>query len=252
MRNKLIAGNWKMQGSLAGNPVLLNSVAAGAATLPTVTLAVMVPFTYLVQTQSRLAGSACAWGAQDVSEEAAGAFTGEISVAMLQEMGCRYVIVGHSERRARHGETDAQVAAKAHAAVEGALTPIICLGETLAQREAGETLAVVHRQLDAVLQRVGVHRMAQTVLAYEPVWAIGTGKSATAEQVQEVHAALRSRVSNADWVVGAGLQILYGGSVKPSNALELMRLPDVDGALVGGASLVADDFLDIGRAAATA
>ena len=252
MRNKFIAGNWKMQGSLAANPALLHSVAAGAATLPTVTMAVMVPFPYLSQAQALLAGSACAWGAQDVSEEAAGAYTGEVSVAMLQDMGCRYVIVGHSERRARHGESDARVGAKARAAIEGALIPIICLGETLAQREAGETLAVVHRQLDAVLEAVGVRRMPQAVLAYEPVWAIGTGRSATPAQVQEVHAALRSRVSNADWVVGAGLQILYGGSVKPSNALELMGLPDVDGALVGGASLVADDFLDIGRAAATA
>jgi triosephosphate isomerase len=252
MRNKFIAGNWKMQGSLAANPALLHSVAAGATTLPTVTLAVMAPFPYLPQVRSMLDQSVCAWGAQDVSEEAGGAFTGEVSVAMLQDMGCRYVIVGHSERRARHGESDARVAAKARAAIEGALIPIICLGETLAQREAGETLAVVHRQLDAVLEAVGVRRMTQAVLAYEPVWAIGTGKSATPSQVQEVHAALRSRVSNADWVVGAGLQILYGGSVKPSNALELMGLPDVDGALVGGASLVADDFLDIGRAAATA
>ncbi len=252
MRNKLIAGNWKMQGSLAENSMLLQSVSAGAATLPTVSMAVMVPFPYLAQAQSILTGSRCAWGAQDVSEEVSGAFTGEVSVAMLLDMGCSYAIVGHSERRARHAETDARVAAKARAAIEGSLIPIICVGETLAEREAGQTLAVVYRQLDAVLGCVGVHRLPQAVLAYEPVWAIGTGRSATPEQVQEVHAALRSRVSNADWVVGAGLQILYGGSVKPSNALELMGLPDVDGALVGGASLVANDFVAIGRAAATA
>ena len=252
MRNKLIAGNWKMHGSLAGNPALLQSVAAGAATLATVSLAVLVPFPYLAQTRSQLEGSACAWGAQDVSDQPGGAFTGEVSAAMLQDFGCRYAVVGHSERRARHGEQDGRVAAKALAAVEGGLTPIVCVGETLEEREAGNTLPVVFRQLDAVLDTLGVRRMARTVLAYEPVWAIGTGRSATPAQAQEVHAALRQRVSAADWVVGSGLQILYGGSVKPANALELMGLPDIDGALVGGASLAADDFLDIGRAAARA
>ena len=252
MRTKLIAGNWKMHGSLAGNPALLQSVASGAATLPTVSFAVLVPFPYLAQVQARLSGSACAWGAQDMSEEAGGAFTGEVSAAMLQDFGCRFVVVGHSERRARHGESDRCVAAKALTAVEAGLTPIVCVGETLAEREAGHTLAVVHRQLDAVMEGLGVRRLPAIVLAYEPVWAIGTGRSATPAQAQEVHAALRQRVSNADWVVGSALQILYGGSVKPSNALELMRLPDVDGALVGGASLAADDFLDIGRAAALA
>ncbi len=252
MRNKLIAGNWKMHGSLAGNPALLQSVAAGAATQPNVSFAVLVPFPYLAQAQALLAGTSCAWGAQDVSEEAGGAFTGEVSAAMLRDFGCRYVVAGHSERRARHGESDRRVAAKALAAVEAGLTPIVCVGETLDEREAGQTLAVVYRQLDAVMESLGVRRLPAIVLAYEPVWAIGTGRSATPAQAQEVHAALRQRVSNADWVVGSGLQILYGGSVKPSNALELMRLPDVDGALVGGASLVADDFLDIGRAAALA
>ena len=252
MRTKLIAGNWKMHGSLAGNPALLQSVASGAATLPTVSFAVLVPFPYLAQVQARLSGSASAWGAQDVSDEARGAFTGEVSAAMLLDFGCRYAVVGHSERRARHGEDDARVAAKALAAVEAGLTPIVCVGETLAEREEGQTLAVVFRQLDAVLARLGVRRMAGAVLAYEPVWAIGTGRSATPAQAQEVHAALRQRVSNADWVVGGGLQILYGGSVKPANALELMRLPDIDGALVGGASLAADEFLGIGRAAALA
>ncbi len=252
MRNKLIAGNWKMHGSLVGNPALLQSVAAGAATLATVSLAVLVPFPYLAQTRSHLEGSSCAWGAQDVSDQPGGAFTGEVSAAMLQDFGCRYAVVGHSERRARHGEQDGLVAAKALAAAEGGLTPIVCVGETLEEREAGNTLPVVFRQLDAVLDTLGVRRMARTVLAYEPVWAIGTGRSATPAQAQEVHAALRQRVSAADWVVGSGLQILYGGSVKPANALELMGLPDIDGALVGGASLAADDFLDIGRAAARA
>ncbi|MBU6504719.1 MAG: triose-phosphate isomerase [Betaproteobacteria bacterium] len=252
MRNKLIAGNWKMHGSLAGNPALLQSVAAGAATQSNVSFAVLVPFPYLAQAQALLTGTSCAWGAQDVSEEAGGAFTGEVSAAMLRDFGCRYVVAGHSERRARHGESDRRVAAKALAALEAGLTPIVCVGETLDEREAGQTLAVVYRQLDAVMESLGVRRLPAIVLAYEPVWAIGTGRSATPAQAQEVHAALRQRVSNADWVVGSGLQILYGGSVKPSNALELMRLPDVDGALVGGASLAADDFLDIGRAAALA
>jgi triosephosphate isomerase len=181
-----------------------------------------------------------------------GAFTGEVSAGMLVEAGCRYVIVGHSERRARHAESDQRVAAKAHAAIEAGLTPIICVGESRAEREAGTTLPVVFRQLDAVLKGVGVHRMANAVLAYEPIWAIGTGLSATPHQVEEVHSALRSRMTTADWVIGSEIKILYGGSVKPSNALELMRLGDVDGALVGGASLVAEDFLNIGRAAVNA
>ncbi len=252
MRTKLIAGNWKMHGSLAGNLALLQSVAAGAATLPTLSFTVLIPFPYLPQAQALLANSACSWGAQDVSEAASGAYTGEVSAAMLREFGCQYVIVGHSERRQRHGESDARVAAKALAAIEGGLTPIVCVGETLAEREAGQTLAVVGRQLDAVIQGLGVQRLPHAVLAYEPIWAIGTGRSASAQQAQEVHAALRQRVSQSDLVVAAGIQILYGGSVKPSNALELMGLPDIDGALVGGASLNADDFLDIGRAAARA
>lgn len=252
MRTKLIAGNWKMHGSLAGNLALLQSVAAGAATLPTLSFTVLVPFPYLAQAQSVLADGACSWGAQDVSEAAGGAYTGEVSVAMLREFGCQYVIVGHSERRQRHLESDARVAAKALAAIEGGLTPIVCVGETLAEREAGQTLAVVCRQLDAVIHTLGVQRLPHAVLAYEPVWAIGTGRSASPQQAQEVHAALRQRLSQSDLVVAAGMQILYGGSVKPSNALELMGLPDIDGALVGGAALNSDDFLDIGRAAARA
>lgn len=252
MRSKLIAGNWKMHGSLEANTRLFHQVAEGAETLPSIELATLVPFPYLFQAQSALSSSHCHWGAQDLSEEPKGAFTGEVSAAMLVEAGCRYVIVGHSERRARHLESDQRVAAKAHAAIEAGMVPIICVGETREQREAGITLEVVFRQLDAVLHQVGVHRLVNAVLAYEPVWAIGTGLSATPEQVQEVHAALRGRVSAADLVVGAEIKILYGGSVKPANALELMRLGDVDGALVGGAALVAEDFLNIGRAAANA
>jgi triosephosphate isomerase len=252
MRRKLVAGNWKMQGSLQSNPDLLKAVADGSAAYPTVDFVVLVPFPYLSQAQSLLADTTCAWGAQDVSEEPSGAYTGEVSAAMLQDFGCTHVIVGHSERRARHGESDARVAAKARTALDGGLTPIICVGETLDEREAGQTLTVVHRQLDALLAGLGNQRLSRAVLAYEPVWAIGTGKTASPAQVQEVHAALRARVSNADWVVGAGLQILYGGSVKPSNALELTRLPDVDGALVGGASLNANDFIQIGHAASIA
>jgi triosephosphate isomerase len=252
MRSKLIAGNWKMHGSLEANSRLLQQLAQSAATLESVELAALVPFPYVFQAQSALSSSPCHWGAQDVSEEAMGAFTGEVSANMLVEAGCRYVIVGHSERRARHGESDQRVAAKAHAAIEAGLIPIICVGESRAEREAGTTLPVVFRQLDAVLKGVGVHRMANAVLAYEPIWAIGTGLSATPHQVEEVHSALRSRMTTADWVIGSEIKILYGGSVKPSNALELMRLGDVDGALVGGASLVAEDFLNIGRAAVNA
>jgi triosephosphate isomerase len=195
-----------------------------------------VPFPYLAQAAERLRGTRIAWGAQNVSEHAQGAYTGEVSAAMLAEFGCRYVIVGHSERRQLYGETDAQVAAKFTAVRSAGMTPILCVGETLAEREAGNTEAVVARQLSPV-------RFADAVLAYEPVWAIGTGRNATPEQAQAVHAFLRQRVP-------AETPILYGGSVKPQNAAEIFAMPDVDGGLVGGASLVAKDFLDIVKAAA--
>jgi triosephosphate isomerase len=236
-RTRLVAGNWKMHGSRASNSALLDALLKGIKTLHGVECAVCVPFPFLAEVAERLRGTPLAWGAQNVSEHAQGAYTGEVSAAMLAEFGCRYVIVGHSERRQIFGESDAQVAAK-FAAVRGAgMTPILCVGETLEERDAGKTEAVVARQLDAVDFEKGV-------LAYEPVWAIGTGRNATPEQAQAVHAFLRERVP-------AQTPILYGGSVKPQNAAQIFAMPDVDGGLIGGASLVAKDFLDIVKAATT-
>lgn len=238
-----------MNGSLAANEALLGELASSAAVGGA--CAVCVPYPYLAQARRCLEGSAIALGAQDVSEYAAGAYTGEVSGAMLGEFGCRYAIVGHSERRALFGEDDATVGRKAQAAQAAGLVPIVCVGETLAEREAGETMTVIRRQLDALLQVLGGDALAGVVLAYEPVWAIGTGRSATPAQVGEVHGAvrawLRAHCAQADAVA-----ILYGGSVKPDNAAELFAVADVDGALVGGASLVANDFLAICRAAADA
>lgn len=247
-RTKFVAGNWKMHGSLAANLALLTAVRTGAAGLKA-QVAVCVPYPYLAQAQSVLAGSNVAWGAQDISEHAQGAYTGEVSGAMLNDFGCRYVIIGHSERRSYYGDTDAVVAAKLSAALKCGLTPILCVGETLAEREANVTSDVVTRQLDAVIATSGVAALAKAVVAYEPVWAIGTGRTATPAQAQEVHALIRARVAKEDSGVAAGLQILYGGSVKPGNARELFGQPDIDGGLIGGASLVADDFLGICAAA---
>ncbi len=245
MRNKLVVGNWKMHGSLTANQALLTSIRQAAVDGLKSACAVCVPFPYLAQVQSALAGSAIGWGAQTVSEYAQGAYTGEISAAMLNDFGCRYVIVGHSERRALYGETDAQVAAKFAAALQAGLMPILCVGETLAERESGVTSEVVTRQLDAVIAHVGVAALASSVLAYEPVWAIGTGKTATPQQAQDVHALIRARVAAGDAAVAQGLQVLYGGSVKPGNAPELFAMADIDGGLIGGAALVAEDFLAI-------
>jgi triosephosphate isomerase len=236
-RVRLVAGNWKMHGSRASIAALLDALVEGN---PTLACAVCVPFPYLTQVAERLRGTRIAWGAQNVSERAQGAYTGEVSAAMLAEFGCRYVIVGHSERRQLYCETDAQVAAKFAAVRSAGMTPILCVGETLAQREAGETEAVVQRQVLAVMER---NSLENAVLAYEPVWAIGTGRNASPEQAQAVHAFLRRRV-------GTETPILYGGSVKPQNAAEIFAMPDVDGGLIGGASLVAKDFLDIVKAAA--
>lgn len=243
-RTKFVAGNWKMHGSLSANLALLTSVRNGAAALKA-QVAVCVPYPYLAQAQSVLAGSNIAWGAQDVSEHAQGAYTGEVSGAMLNDFGCRYVIIGHSERRSFYGDTDAVVAAKYAAALKAGLTPILCVGETLAEREANITAQVVTRQLEAVIASSGVESLARAVVAYEPVWAIGTGKTATPAQAQEVHALIRARVAAGDPSVAAGLQILYGGSVKPGNARELFGQADIDGGLIGGASLVAEDFIGI-------
>lgn len=250
MRQKLVAGNWKMHGGLKANAQLLQDVVAGVADLRNVAVAVCVPFPYLAQAQAALTGTPVAWGAQNLSDKVQGAFTGEVSASMLQDFGCRYVLVGHSERRALYGETDALVAEKFAAALASGLRPILCVGETLEQREAGQTMQVVSAQIDAVLKRVGVAAFSGAVVAYEPVWAIGTGRTATSEQAQEVHAAIRAQIASADAKVAGGLQILYGGSVKPGNAAELFTMADIDGGLIGGASLVAGDFLAICRAAA--
>lgn len=247
-RTKLVAGNWKMHGQKATNKALLDALKTGAAA-SRAALAVCVPAPYLAQAQAELAGTSIAWGAQDVSQHAQGAYTGEVSTGMLADFGCRYAIVGHSERRAYHGETDEAVAAKADAAIKAGIIPIVCVGETLAEREGNITAQVVTRQLDAVVAKVGAAGLAKSVVAYEPVWAIGTGKTASPEQAQEVHALIRARIAQTDKAVADSLQILYGGSMKPGNAKELMAQPDIDGGLIGGAALVAADFLAIGAAA---
>jgi len=249
MRARLVAGNWKMHGSRTANRMLLDAVIKGMSDISGVECAVCVPFPYLAETAVQLARTPIGWAAQNVSEHSKGAFTGEVSAAMLAEFDCRYVLVGHSERRQLFGETDAQVAAKFVAAQAAGLTPILCVGETLAERDAGGTERTVERQLDAVLEKAGDAALAQSVLAYEPVWAIGSGRNATPEQAQAVHAFLRGRVAERNGGVAAQLRILYGGSVKPANAKALLSMADVDGGLIGGASLVAEDFLQILRAA---
>ena len=247
-RTKLVVGNWKMHGGLAANHSLLTAVRNGAAGVAG-GVAVCVPYPYIAQAQSLLSGSNVAWGAQDVSEHVQGAFTGEVSASMLNDFACRYVIVGHSERRSFYGDTDDVVAAKFVAALQAGLTPILCVGESLAEREANVTTAVVTRQLSAVLKRAGVAALSRAVVAYEPVWAIGTGKTASPQQAQDVHAVIRAFIAAENGEVASGLQILYGGSVKPGNAKELFSQPDIDGGLIGGAALVAADFLGICAAA---
>jgi triosephosphate isomerase (TIM) len=246
MRGKLVVGNWKMNGGLRRNDALLTELRAGWAAPAGRKLAVCVPFPYLWQAQAVLSGSAIGWGAQDLSEHAAGAYTGDVAAAMAAEFGCSYAIVGHSERRALHGESDALVAQKAAAALEAGLTPIVCVGETLAERDAGKTEGVVLRQFDAVASRLG-EKLSTLVIAYEPVWAIGTGRTAKPEQAQAVHRLLRQRLRAAD-PAAADVPLLYGGSVKADNAQALFACPDIDGGLVGGASLDAAEFLTIAHA----
>ena len=240
-----------MHGDLGANQRLLDAVKAASARWAGVDSAVCAPFPYLAQVRDSLRGSSIEWGAQTLSEHDAGAHTGEVSGAMLRDFECRYVIVGHSERRQLYGETDAQVAAKFVAAQRAGLTPILCVGETLAEREQDATEQVVARQLDAVMDAAGVAALGQAVVAYEPVWAIGTGRTATPEQAQAVHRHVRERIGARETTVADGVRILYGGSVKPANAAELFAMPDVDGGLIGGASLVADDFIAICVAAKT-
>lgn len=252
MRRPFVAGNWKMNGTRASGEALVGNILRNVKSLPDVEIALCPPFLLipLVAEKLRAAGERIACGGQNLDSHASGAYTGEIAGAMLRDFGCAHVIVGHSERRTLYGETDATVAEKFAAAQSVALRPILCVGETLAEREGGETEAVVERQLDAVLQRNGVASLAQATIAYEPVWAIGTGRTATPQQAQLVHGFLREKVAAHDAQVAAGLRILYGGSVKGANAKELFDQPDIDGGLIGGASLVADEFLAICRAAA--
>ncbi|HHW63507.1 MAG TPA: triose-phosphate isomerase [Rhodocyclaceae bacterium] len=240
---RLVAGNWKMNGGLVSNRTLLDKLVVQ----PGVEMAVCVPYPYLAQLQQRPDGLLL--GAQDVSEYEAGPYTGEVSAAMLAEFGCRYVIVGHSERRALFGEDDLSVGRKALAALGEGVVPIVCVGETLAERDAGRAMSVIGRQLEAVREVLGALAMSKVVLAYEPVWAIGSGRSASSAQVAEVHAGIREWL-RARGVSSEGVRILYGGSVKPENAAALFAVPNVDGGLIGGASLVAEDFIAICRAAA--
>jgi len=246
MKKKLIAGNWKMNGGLAANEALAKALLGGLS-VPACNVAVCAPAPYLAQLQVLLANSEISLGAQDVSAHESGAYTGEVSVAMLKEFGVRYAIVGHSERRQYHGETDAAVAAKAQRALAGGITPIVCVGETLAEREAGKTEEVVKRQLAAVIHANG-HCISEVVVAYEPVWAIGTGKTASPEQAQQVHAVLRAQLKAASDHADR-IAILYGGSMNAANAAQLLAQPDIDGGLIGGASLKAPDFLTIIAAA---
>lgn len=248
MHKKLVVGNWKMHGGLQANEAFVDGLLAGLKQLSGIEVALCVPYPYLLQMQGLLKGSPVAWGAQNVSEYEQGAYTGEVSAGMLAELGCRYVLVGHSERRALYGETSAVVAEKYARVVAAGMSPILCIGETLAEREAGQTLAVIDEQLSAVVERVGVAAFAGAVLAYEPVWAIGTGKTASEAQVQEVHAAIRQRFAQAS----ISVSVLYGGSVKVQNSLGLFSMPDVDGGLVGGASLLVEEFLGVCGAAAGA
>ena len=250
MRRPVVAGNWKMHGSRSANAALIAELELRLKPQWPIDVAIFPPFVYLSDTVRMLHEAPIAVGAQDVCAEAAGAFTGEVCAAMLKDVGCRYVIIGHSERRRLYHEDDALIARKFGAALAAGLTPVLCVGETLAEREAHKTEAVVARQLDAVLVMHGAASMSRAIVAYEPIWAIGTGRTASPEQAQAVHAFVRGRIGAQDANIAGQLRVLYGGSVKAANAAELFSMPDVDGGLVGGASLSADEFLQICAAAA--
>jgi triosephosphate isomerase (TIM) len=251
MRRRIVAGNWKMHGSRSENAQLVEALVSVPGASGTADCVICPPFVYLHEVGRALRDGAIRLGAQDVSAEAQGAYTGEVSAAMLKDVGCEYVLVGHSERRALYGEDDALVARKFSAALARGLTPILCVGELLAEREAGRTQEVIGRQLDAVVAVSGVALMARAVVAYEPVWAIGTGRTASPGQAQEIHAFVRQRIAGHDAKIAGELRVLYGGSCKAANARELFEMPDVDGGLIGGASLKADEFLAIWNAART-
>lgn len=249
MRRKLVVGNWKMNGSLATIDSLLGELTVSLAGFEAADVAVCPPFPYIPRVAQLLEGSVVTYGAQNAALEESGAYTGEVAVGMLADLGCSFVIAGHSERRALYGESDEIVAAKCERIVAAGLKPILCVGETLAEREAGQTLAVVTGQLEAAVSALGVAAFVKGAIAYEPVWAIGTGKTASPEQAQEVHAHLRQVLAAQDAGAAEQVRILYGGSVKADNAAELFAKADIDGALVGGASLVAQDFATIAKAA---
>ena len=250
MREILVAGNWKMNASTKSSDELVDGIVAGVPAGSGFQLLVCPPFPYLASVAAKVAGSAVRLGAQNVSEHDSGAYTGEVAPSMLRDVGCEFVIVGHSERRAMYGESSADVAAKFQSAQAAGLTPILCIGETLTEREQGSTEAVVDEQLGAVIEAAGVAAFRTAVIAYEPVWAIGTGMTATPEQAQEVHRHIRAQLAAKDSAVAAGVQILYGGSMKGDNAAGLLAMSDIDGGLIGGASLKAGDFLAIAAAAA--
>lgn len=250
MRRPLVAGNWKLHGSRASNASLLGAIRAGLQSSWDLDVMVCPPFVYLAEVAAALQGSPMILGAQDASAEVQGAFTGEVSASMLRDVGCSHVLVGHSERRTLFGESDDLVARKFRTAVASGLSPVLCVGETLQQRQAGATEAVIRQQLDAVLAAVSDEDLARGIIAYEPVWAIGTGHTASPEQAQEVHAVIRRTVLVRSARIAGELRILYGGSVKGANAQALFAMPDIDGGLVGGASLDAVDFLKICSAAA--
>ncbi|UJP06244.1 MAG: triose-phosphate isomerase [Nitrosomonas sp.] len=248
MRKKLVAGNWKMHGCLAENDQLLADVVDRLTGLSSDQFAVCVPYPYLFSVQNTLKDTNIAWGAQNLSQFEKGAYTGEVSAAMLKDFGCRYVIVGHSERRTLFNESNVVVAEKYSAAQHAGIVPILCVGESLKQRDDGITETIIAEQLAEVIQRAGVESLDSAVVAYEPIWAIGTGKTATPQQAEDVHAFIRKEIAKQNSSVADNLTILYGGSVKASNALELFAMPDIDGGLIGGASLVADEFVAICRA----
>ena len=249
MRQPLIAGNWKMNGSRSNNKALLDGLKAGVGEVKSAEVAVCVPYVYLADVEQQLSGTPIAWGAQNLSTEEKGAFTGEIAASMLLDFNCKYVIVGHSERRTLYGENDDIVTRKFAVAHNAGLTPILCVGETLEEREQGVTEDVIARQIKAVMNNVGAKVLGEGVIAYEPIWAIGTGMTATPQQAQDVHAFIRRLIAEQDAAVAEQIRIQYGGSMNAGNAAELLAMEDIDGGLIGGASLKTEDFLTICRAA---
>ncbi len=244
MRQSLVMGNWKMNGSRSEGLALANAIAAGLKDGDQ-GIAVCVPYVYLSDVQGAIESTPLALGGQNVADQSSGAYTGEISAAMLKECGCTYALVGHSERRSYYGDTDESVATRFCQAQKEGITPVLCIGETLEERESDTTFAVIDRQLNAVINMAGIDALADSVIAYEPVWAIGTGKTASDEQAQEVHKYIRQQIAAKSQVVADKIQILYGGSVKPDNAKAIFAMPDIDGGLIGGASLDAESFLAI-------